>query len=482
MSKFEKRQQAVGNGSHGLVIGGGIAGLLAAKVLLNHFESVTIVERDRLSEQPGTRPGVAQTVHSHGLLKLGSNILEQLFPGLQAELVAAGAILADPIADTLVISKQDAYPRCASDLTLPYCSRSLLEWLIRRRLYQSDRLEFLDFTQVIKLLTDETNSKITGLQLRDRDTLQQEELTANLIVDASGRQSSAPKWLDELGYSAPAETKVDAHFGYTTRWYERPQQLDIDWKRLGVFGHHPHNSRSGVLIEVEGDLWTLSLYGYNRDYAPTDEAGFLEFARSLSNPIIYEVIKDAKPISPIYSYRNTQNRLRHYERLKLPEGFVVMGDAAFAFNPFYGRGMTAAAMGALELDRCLARQFRSRADLVGLSDRFQKQLAHTLQIPWRRATNSDRIWLLPREEKTAKKLNWIEGFSQRYWQEFEVLRKTNPKIYHNMMEVHHMVRTSTFIYRLRFPWNIAKQICQRKIANYIRSIQTEKSSTSRSSS
>lgn len=127
MSKFEKRQQAISNGSHGLVIGSGIAGLLAARVLLNHFAFVTVVERDSLPEQPGARPGAPQTLHSHGLLKRGSNILEQLFPGLEAELVAAGAILTDQIADTLTLIREDSFPRCPSDLIVPSCSRSLLE-------------------------------------------------------------------------------------------------------------------------------------------------------------------------------------------------------------------------------------------------------------------------------------------------------------------------------------------------------------------
>jgi 2-polyprenyl-6-methoxyphenol hydroxylase-like FAD-dependent oxidoreductase len=157
---------------------------------------------------------------------------------------------------------------------------------------------------------------------------------------------------------------------------------------------------------MEGDRWVLSLYGFNQDYPPTDEVGFLEFARTLSNPALYQAVKDAKPVSPIYSFRNTENRLRHYEKLKLPEGLVVMGDAVFAFNPFYGQGMSAAAVGALELDRCLAKQLGSRTDLTGLSDRFQKQLAQSLQAPWLLATNRDRARLSAVDATmTGKKLN-----------------------------------------------------------------------------
>lgn len=475
MSKFEKRQQAVSNGSHGIVIGSGIAGLLAARVLLNHFESVTIVERDFLPAQPGLRQGVAQTVHSHGLLKRGSNILEQLFPGLEAELVAAGAILADEIGDMLVLDGQDATFRFASDLIVPQCSRSLLEWAIRARLLKSDRLQFLEGTQVKRMLTDATNSRITGLQLCGRDTSQLGELTADLVVDTSGRQSHTPKWLTELGYCAPAETKVDAFFGYTTRLYELPPQLAADWKTLLVVPQYPHSSRMGILSAIEGNLWTMSLYGYNRDYPPTDEVGFLEFARSLSNPALYEAIKSAKPVSPIYSFRNTENRLRHYERLKLPEGFVVMGDAAFAFNPLHGQGMTAAAMGALELDRCLQRQLHSRKDLTGLSQHFQKQLAQVLQSPWQRATSEDRSWLSPVDTTSSQQLNWIDRFVKQYWQEFALLVKNNPEIYRKGQESRHMVRTPTAFSNLKFPLKIAKQVLQRKIANYSHTNKLERS-------
>lgn len=462
MSKFEKRQKAISNGSHGLVIGSGIAGELAAKVLLNHLTFVTIVERDSLPTQPGARPGVPQTLHSHGLLKRGSNILEQLFPGLEAELIAAGAILTDQIADTLTWSQEDFFPRFPSDLIVPSCSRSFLEWSIRRRLVKSDRLQILDATQVKKLLTDKTNSKITGLQLLDGDTLQLGELTADLVVDASGRQSQTPKWLEELGYPTPAQTKVNAHLGYTTRWYERPKPLDADWKVMLVEPQPPHESRSGVLAAMEGDRWVLSLYGFNRDYPPTDEVGFLEFARSLSHPALYKAIQDAKPISPIYSFRNTENRLRHYEKLKLPEGFVVMGDAVFAFNPLYGQGMTAAAMGAIELDRCLEQQLRYHTNLTGLSRRFQQQLNHSLQAAWRTATNRDRAWLSPVAAK-GKKLNWIEYFSQQYWQELAALLKSNPESYLRLMEVYHMVKTPNAMFNLKFALNIAKQILQRKM-------------------
>ena len=80
---------ATKSGMHAVVIGGSIAGLLAARVLLNHFDRVTIVERDRLPEQPVPRQGVPQANHVHVLLTQGQRILAQLFPGIEAELTAS---------------------------------------------------------------------------------------------------------------------------------------------------------------------------------------------------------------------------------------------------------------------------------------------------------------------------------------------------------------------------------------------------------
>jgi len=154
-----------------------------------------------------------------------------------------------------------------------------------------------------------------------------------------------------------------------------------------------------------------------------------------------------------------------------------MGDAAVAFNPLHGQGMTAAAMGALELDRCLQRQLQSGKDLTGLSQHFQKRLAQVLQSPWQRATSEDRRWLSPVDTTSSQQLSWIDRFVKQYWQEFALLLKSNPEIYRNSQERRHMVRTPTTFSNLKFPLAIAKQVLQRKIATYIHTSKLERSLT-----
>src|SRR5262249_37147443 len=145
---------------------------------------------------------------------------------------------------------------------------------------------------------------------------------------------------------------------------------------------------SGVIFPTENGCWMVSLSGAGKDYAPTDENAFLEFARGLSDPALFEAIKDAQPLSSIHGYRRTENRIRHFERLqRQPERFLVTGDAACSLNPIYGQGMAKAALGAMTLRECLS-QCRDR-DLSGLPHRFQRKLARVNASPWALATASD---------------------------------------------------------------------------------------------
>jgi 2-polyprenyl-6-methoxyphenol hydroxylase-like FAD-dependent oxidoreductase len=110
----------------------------------------------------------------------------------------------------------------------------------------------------------------------------------------------------------------------------------------------------GLLLPVEGDRWMVGLAGAGRDYPPTDEAGFLQFAASLRSPIIHDAIRHARPLSPIHGYRQTDNRWRHYDQAqRWPERLVVVGDAACTFNPIYGQGLTTAALAGVTLNQCL---------------------------------------------------------------------------------------------------------------------------------
>ncbi|HEV2744861.1 MAG TPA: hypothetical protein VGV91_17015, partial [Rubrobacter sp.] len=203
----------------------------------------------------------------------------------------------------------------------------------------------------------------------------------------SGASSRAPRWLVEIGHEAPEETVVDAGLGYATRWYRVPEDFSGDWTGVAVLPGWPETTRGGTLRRVEGDLWTAVLIGTGGDYPPPDPEGFVSFAARLHSPAIHAAIKDAEPASPVYGYRRTANRLRHYERMRLPGNFLVAGDAACVLNPSYGQGMTAAALSAMALRECL------KGGLTpNLSRRFQRRQRKAVGPCWTATTNSDAQW------------------------------------------------------------------------------------------
>ncbi len=161
------------------------------------------------------------------------------------------------------------------------------------------------------------------------------------------------------------------------------------WKAVFLQARPPHTRRMGVLFPIEGDRWMLTVAGTNGDVPPTDESGFLEFTQGLRAPAIADIIDRLEPLSPIVGYRRTENRRRHYESLRMPDGFVVVGDAACAFNPVYGQGMSAAALTAEALDRCLGQHLARHHSVVGVSSRAQRAVAKANAGAWMVAIGED---------------------------------------------------------------------------------------------
>lgn len=379
---------------HAVVIGGGIAGFTAARVLSDHFAHVTVVERDHLPEAPVGRYGVPQARHAHTLLPEGQKILDSLFPGLVDELLARGAVAMREGEQALYIAgRRQEWPRGGLDVWIA-ASRPLLETVIYRRVDVHPRIHVLQGYEATGLSVTEDGRRVSGVVLRSRDHVypNSTELAADLVVDASGRHSRASQWLSALGYTPPSETTVDAFAGYASRIYRRPDALQDSWKSFYVRPHRRTGTRGGIIVPLEGNRWHVTLIGMARDFPPTDEEGFLAFARSLPSPDLYEAIKEATPLTKPFGYRSMGNRLRHYEALpRYLEGFLVTGDAVYTMNPVYAQGMTLAAIAAQTLQRALDVQ-RKTADLAGLSERFQKELSQAVASQWRRATMEDRRW------------------------------------------------------------------------------------------
>lgn len=377
-----------------LVLGASMAGLWTARVLADHFDEVLVLERDRLPDAAEPRPGVPQARQYHILLLRGLQLLRKLFPGMEEELIAAGAVPFDITGEVRLRSRGQWLSQFPSGQQLLSCSRLLLEAVMRRRLRQDGRVRFVEGVEVVGLDADAARCTVTGVHLRPRAAAGAvdaavERLAGDLVVDALGRRSPTPAWLAALGYTPPEETVVDSFLGYVTRRYRRPPQVQPDWRMMLITATPPHDPRGGLIFPEENDVWVVMMAGANKDYPPTDEAGFDAFARSLG-PEFYTAVQAAEPLGKPIGYRGTDSRWRHYERLaRWPERFVVLGDALCGFNPVYGQGMTVAALSAAALGDAIR---RNGGRLDGVAAQAQRAFGQVTQGAWLLATGADLDW------------------------------------------------------------------------------------------
>ncbi|MCG8417207.1 MAG: FAD-binding protein [Proteobacteria bacterium] len=391
-----------GHGNHAVVIGSGIAGLLAAHVASEHFDRVTIIERDQMpGDHMGCRTGIPQGRHPHALLSRGLAILEEFFPGLTPELQEGGATMLNSGTDlAFYIFGKWRQPEFRSDTRVTSCSRPFLEGTVYKRIAANQKIEFITEAEVVGVCTDELRQRATGVRWRRRGDPggQKEEIIADLVVDTSGIDSKVPTWLESLGYSPPTETVVDASPMYSTRLYKRPEKADqLAWKSIVMAPSTVTGKRGGVLFILEKNRWSVTLVGMMGERPPTSEDEYLEYARSLPDPRIYEAIKSAEPVTAPYGYQRTANRLRHYHQLpRYLDNLLVMGESVCSFNPMYAQGMSVAAMGSLVMRDCLRGQLQngSSRDLAGLSRRFQTKLIKVINLPWQMSTSQDKQWLV----------------------------------------------------------------------------------------
>jgi 2-polyprenyl-6-methoxyphenol hydroxylase-like FAD-dependent oxidoreductase len=370
-------------GEHAIVIGAGIGGLLAARVLSDFYTNVTVLERDAFPTDDSSRKGVPQGRHTHGLLARGSAIFEEFFPGYNNDVVAqSGGLIGDVANDVIWIGRNVRLANGTSDLSGLLASRPVLEGHLRRRLLGLPNVHAIENCAVRAIATGPDRKSVTGVRTFAKDK-PEEIIDADLVVDATGRGSSSAAWLDDLGYPPPAEEKVEIGICYTTRTYRR-RPTDLDGKHGIVVAGSAPNWRNGVMLAQESETWIVSAGGYLGDDAPDNDAGFLTYLATLPTMEIHDVVARAEPLTDYRRYRHVSSLRRRYERLaRFPENYLVFGDAICSFNPVYGQGMTVAAEEALTLHQCL------RAGSIDLARRFFGAAAKIVDIPWDIAVGND---------------------------------------------------------------------------------------------
>lgn len=371
-------------GDRAVVLGGSIAGLLAARVLADTHAEVVVVERDELSHAAEHRRGVPQSRHIHALLARGQQALEELFDGLTTELVDLGAPAGDMLQDLRASFGGHPLQRGPSGLLALQASRPMLEAVLRARVHALPSVTFMDRCDVAGLITTSDRSRVIGARvIRRLDGSAEQTVTADLVVDATGRGSRTPVWLEMLGYPPPPVERVRIGLGYASRTYRLvPGLLDGD---LGILtAPTPDHPRGGALAAIENDRVLVTLFGILGDHPPTDPGGFTDFAATLQFPDISQALRDTVPLDEPVAFRHPTSVRHRYERLlRFPEGLLVMGDAMCTFNPVYGQGMSVAALQALAL-RAHLQQHTTPQPI-----RFLRQIGRIADVPWNMATGGD---------------------------------------------------------------------------------------------
>jgi 2-polyprenyl-6-methoxyphenol hydroxylase-like FAD-dependent oxidoreductase len=366
--------------SHAVVLGGSIAGLLAARVLADHFERVTLFERDAVGREPVARKGVPQARHAHVLLYRGKQIFERLFPDLDATARARGTAV--NVGDDFRWHHFGAWkPRYTSDLAGHVLSRALLEHEVARRVLAWPRVTVRDRYDVLGIVT--TGDRISAVRVRAREdaSAQAETIAADFVVDATGRGSKSPEWLEQLGRGKVAETFVPVDLAYAScvmRGLGGPA-----WKGMLVTPKPPA-TRTGAAFPVEDGTHVVTLAGSFGDHPPTDLDGWRAYAKALAAPDFHEAIAAAEALSPLVLFKFPGSRRRYYERTPRPlERYVVTGDAVCSFNPLYGQGMSVAALDAEAIGDAL------RAGIGGAARRAQRAIAGFVDVAWGAALAED---------------------------------------------------------------------------------------------
>ena len=429
-----------------VILGASISGLLAARVLAPHFETILLLERDSLPEKPEYRAGTAQAQHAHILLRRGLTGLEQMFPGYTKKLVDAGGVMTNATRDWYSLFPMGACPKFESDMEFLCASRPLIEHTLRTILLNQYR------NVVVR-----GNCSVTGIQLSahaspqitflpDGEKNSHENKVADLVVDATGRNSRTPHWLQQQGFGKVREALVKPYLGYATRLYKNVA-MPSGVRATIIMAKDPDMTRGGVLFPIENDQYICTLYGFSKDYPPTNEAEFLDFARSLRSDIIYQGILHAHPQTPAKAFVKNESVYRHYaEKGAWPQGFLVTGDAVCSFNPIYGQGMTAALLATESLAKKI--QHGNLASAAWARN-VQRKVVNAYRAAWTISTNEDLRWPATEGCKAGFALRAMHRFSNLVG----IAATHDQRVAYTYIKVLHMTATPA---ALLTPWMFAR--------------------------
>jgi 2-polyprenyl-6-methoxyphenol hydroxylase-like FAD-dependent oxidoreductase len=420
-------------GHRAIVIGGSIAGLVAARALSDHFEDVTILERDEIEDRPVLHKSVPQGNHLHALLNGGQRTLSDFYPGFTDDLRSLGAKrftfgrdVAWYLPDGKAYNPTGALRTPFDSLEGHCASRGLIEHVIRRRTQQIPGIKIETGTAVRDLVCSE--GRVHGVRCDNGRAFE-----AELVIDATGRASRAPQWLASSGISAPRETTIGVDTAYSTALFRVPDWYEGE-SLVFITGPAPNYTRRGYIIRIENELLLVSLIGRFGDYPPTDPDGYRGFAKELHSDLAWTIIKDGERLSPIAHHRFPTSVRRHYEELRGIDRFIAIGDALCTFNPIHAQGMSAASRQGNLLGEVLSEHGAQARGTDGVAAKFYSRAAVLNSTPWNLAAGFDFAFPQTRGERppgSEERARYLAALDRLQSEDTEILRL--------MTEVFHLI-------------------------------------------
>ncbi|MCO1597537.1 FAD-binding monooxygenase [Micromonospora sp. RHAY321] len=397
-----------GTGTRAVVMGGSLAGLFAARVLADAYDEVVLVDRDELVGVEGPRRGCPQGRHINGLLARGQQAMEELYPGITEELFADGVPTGDLAGNVRWYFNGQPIKQQHAGLVCVAASRPMLEKHIRRRTAALPNVVFAERHDILGLHTTVDGRRVDGVRVhRLGEGGVEEVIRADLVVDATGRGSRVPIWLESLGYPQVREERKKIGLGYVTQHYrlrEDPYHGDLSINPVAS----PALPRGAIFTKTDGGRVELTTYGILGDHPPTDQAGLYAWLKSLAVPDIYDAVQHAEPLDEPVAFRFPTTLRRHYEEMdRFPDGLLVTGDAVCCFNPVYAQGMTVAALGALTM-----RQHLHTGAAPQPGQYFRDLARDVIDPPWE-MTNTVDLSFPGVEGKRTLKVRMAQAFLKR---------------------------------------------------------------------
>ncbi len=347
-----------------VVVGGGVAGLLAAQAMASFSAEVVVLEAGPEPTPGHPQKGTPQGHHIHVLLARGQDDMEALVPGFLDALQKRGVPREDAGECFRWWNKHVWMLNHPSGVHYMPMSRPTLKATLRECIAPSPKIHIRWETKVAGLVTN--MGRVSGVRLCDG-----EQVSADLVIDAAGRGSTGDRWLSEAGFVVPKRAEIKVGLSYVSCRYSG---IELDCSCLAV---HGSDGRLAALMPVENGEWIVTLGGYH-DVAPK-ASDFDDFVYALEQPDVANALRQATRVSPVRTFRVKRIRRRLFEDVRRhATGFVSLGDSLCTFDPVYGQGMTVAAAQVLAL-RALVASGVSAKDLPG---RFYAEATKILDPAW----------------------------------------------------------------------------------------------------